>query len=442
MAAALDRFMLLEQNTNKLTIVNDENLDKHELLFESVAMSSLMQQVQLVAPTDASVLITGESGTGKEVIAEQIHILSQQPSKPFITVDCSTIVEHLIESELFGHRKGAFTGATHSQPGKIAQAEGGILFLDEVGELPLDIQSKLLRFVQEKTFTAVGDQRIKKVNVRLILATNRDLVEEVSAGRFRSDLYHRINVFTLNLPPLNQRNGDVQLLSRHYLRKYKQHYKKEISDFSESALAKLQNYPWPGNVRELKNCMMRAVILCSGGLILPEHLVLQQQSDASLLSSLTETATSGSPTILNQGNLNNISSLLDDVLGLAIDKNGLFSIKDWLEKQWIIQCLAKWGSLYQVAQQLNQSESTLRRRFAKLNDVDFEAFEIETLTIQCNQLLLAALSTDSPSQIWPNIELSLQQKVLQTDLNQVEKAKLLNVTQPTLRKIIKLAQFS
>ena len=174
MAAALDRFMLLEQNTNKLTIVNDENLDKHELLFESVAMSSLMQQVQLVAPTDASVLITGESGTGKEVIAEQIHILSQQPSKPFITVDCSTIVEHLIESELFGHRKGAFTGATHSQPGKIAQAEGGILFLDEVGELPLDIQSKLLRFVQEKTFTAVGDQRIKKVNVRLILATNRD----------------------------------------------------------------------------------------------------------------------------------------------------------------------------------------------------------------------------------------------------------------------------
>ncbi|WP_339769632.1 sigma 54-interacting transcriptional regulator [uncultured Paraglaciecola sp.] len=446
LAAAIDRIILLEQDENRRGITGKEQSGGHELLFESAAMRTLMQQMQLVAPTDASVLIIGESGTGKEVIAQQLHNHSLHPDKPFITVDCSTIVEHLIESELFGHRKGAFTGATSDQPGKILQADGGTLFLDEVGELPLDIQSKLLRFVQEKTFVAVGDQRVRKVDVRLVLATNRNLPDEVAQGRFRADLYYRINVFTLNLPTLDQRGEDPILLSRHFLRKFSRQYKKDINDFSEAALEKLRAYTWPGNVRELRNCMMRAVILCSGRYIEPEHLIMQheEQGGKSTVPSVLSpsSAPSGALGHVSNDDVMQINALLTQVVELASQHVDMFSVSGWLEKLWLGQCVVKWGSLYQVAQQLNQSESTIRRRYAKLNATPFEQVEMVDFTSQCNHLLASILESDKHSKLWPVIETSLHLIVLQLNVSQKHKAKLLDVTQPTLRKIIQQTQES
>lgn len=445
LAAAIDRIMLLEQDENRRVGVDKEQSGEHELLFESPAMRTLMQQVQLVAPTDASVLIIGESGTGKEVIAQQLHNHSLHPDKPFITVDCSTIVEHLIESELFGHRRGAFTGATSDQPGKIAQADGGTLFLDEVGELPLDIQSKLLRFVQEKTFVAVGDQRVRKVDVRLVLATNRNLPDEVAQGRFRADLYYRINVFTLNLPALNERGDDPLLLARHFVQKFACQYNKDITDFSNASLDKLGDYHWPGNVRELRNCMMRAVILCSGAYIEPEHLILQEQSDDNVVpikpnvASIASTNTNDVSEPQSE-ELVQIAELLAEVVALAKQQTKVLSVSNWLEKQWLNQCVLKWGSLYQVAQQLGQSESTIRRRYAKLNKQDFSHDELFPLTERCNHLLVSMLDTETHSVLWPSIEATLHQIVIQQDVSQQHKAKLLDVTQPTLRKIIQQSQ--
>ena len=442
LAAAIDRIILLEQEKNKPILPNKDNFDASELLFKSSAMHNLMQQVQLVAPTDASVLIIGESGTGKELIAQQIHKRGLCPDKPFITVDCSTIVEHLIESELFGHKKGAFTGATSSQPGQIAQADGGTLFLDEVGELPLDIQSKLLRFVQEKTFVAVGDQRVRKVDVRLVFATNRNLSDEVTEGRFRADLYHRINVFTLSLPALKHRSEDSLLLSRHFLRQFIQQYKKDIKDFSDNALEKLHNYTWPGNVRELRNCIMRAVILCPGHYVEPEHLILQQEMKANnRLPQINDTFQAmgeslGAISNSKEDDLSQISAFLSDLVNLTCQQTEIFSVSNWLEKQWLSRCVVKWGSLYQVAHNINQSESTIRRRYTKLNAQIFERTELDEITISCNRLLDNVLQSHPHSKLWQKIESLLYIIVLQQDVSQQKKALLLNVTQPTLRKII------
>ena len=319
------------------------------------------------------------------------------------------------------------------------------MFLDEVGELPLDIQSKLLRFVQEKTFVAVGDQRVRKVDVRLVLATNRNLPDEVAQGRFRADLYYRINVFTLNLPALNERGDDPLLLARHFVQKFACQYNKEITDFSNASLDKLGDYHWPGNVRELRNCMMRAVILCSGAYIEPEHLILQEQSDDNVVpikpnvASIASTNTNDVSEPQSE-ELVQIAELLAEVVALAKQQTKVLSVSNWLEKQWLNQCVLKWGSLYQVAQQLGQSESTIRRRYAKLNKQDFSHDELFPMTERCNHLLVSMLDTETHSVLWPSIEATLHQIVIQQDVSQQHKAKLLDVTQPTLRKIIQQSQ--
>jgi diguanylate cyclase (GGDEF)-like protein len=438
LAAAIDRIMLLEKDKKRQMVAQKNLSGTHELLFESPAMDSLMQQVQLVAPTDASVLIIGETGTGKEVIAQQIFKDSLHPHKPFITVDCSTIVENLIESELFGHIKGAFTGAINHQPGLIAQAEGGTLFLDEVSELPLAIQSKLLRFVQEKTYVAVGDQRVRKVNVRLILATNRNLPAEVEAGRFRADLYYRINAFTLNLPPLHQRSDDPLLLARHFLEQFSRQYHKEIRGLSEVAISKLRSYTWPGNVRELRNCMMRAVILCSGDVIEPEHLQLQElhKANDSDKKHVNDKLPLTSITAATDDDLHQISKVLNEVVLVASQQAIVLCVNVWLEKLWLELCLVKWVSLYKVAKQLNKSESTLRRRHAKLSEIQFNQPQIQELTLRCNEMLAQLINSHEVENLWNDIEKLLFLAVLKHDCSQQIKAKLLDVTQPTLRKII------
>ena len=225
-----------------------------------------LAQAKMVAPMDTSVLILGESGTGKELIAHSIHKVSARRYKPFIIVNCGTLPANLIESELFGHEKGAFTGAIARRAGKFELADGGTVFLDEIGELPIELQVKFLRVLQEREIEPVGGKP-KKINVRVIAATNKDLEEELAAGRFRIDLFYRLNVFPLNLPPLRHRKEDIPLLAEHFLKKYATAEGKPITPLSKETINALIQYNWPGNIRELENTIQRNLVLAHGAAI-------------------------------------------------------------------------------------------------------------------------------------------------------------------------------
>jgi len=239
-------------------------LQQSQFVFQSPAMHELLGRARRVAATDTTVLITGESGTGKERLAQTVHQLSARRARPFVIVDCGAIPATLIDSELFGHERGAFTGAQQRSLGRLAQADGGTVFLDEIGELPLDVQSRLLRFVQEKTISMVGGTRPRTVDVRIVAATNRRLEDEVRAGRFREDLFYRLNVVRLHIPPLRERPEDVQLLAEHFARAFAAEQRKPIVGFSADAEARVVAHPWPGNVRELQNVILQAVVLSEG----------------------------------------------------------------------------------------------------------------------------------------------------------------------------------
>ncbi|MGH7285862.1 MAG: sigma-54 interaction domain-containing protein, partial [Polyangiaceae bacterium] len=220
----------------------------------------------------ASVLISGESGTGKELIAESVHSASNRAQKPFVRLNCAALAESLLESELFGHERGAFTGAVGRREGRFKQADGGTLFLDEISEIPAGTQVKLLRFLQERTFERVGGNETLKVDVRVIAATNKKLDQEIKSGRFREDLFYRLNVVAIELPPLRDRKADVPALASFFLRRYSAENGRQLEEISPDALAKLTSYAWPGNVRELENVIERAVVLCDGPRIEAKHL--------------------------------------------------------------------------------------------------------------------------------------------------------------------------
>jgi two-component system, NtrC family, response regulator HydG len=226
----------------------------------------VLKNVRIVGPSETSVLILGESGTGKELIAQAIHRISVRKTKPLVVVNCATLPANLIEAELFGYEKGAFTGALDKRIGKFEQAEGGTIFLDEIGELPLDLQVKFLRVLQEKEIEPIGGPK-RKINIRVIAATNRNLEDEMAAGRFRMDLYYRLNVFPIALPALRERKEDIELLANHFLRVYAAKEKKVITGLTDQVVADLLNYSWPGNVRELENLMERSVLLAGGDII-------------------------------------------------------------------------------------------------------------------------------------------------------------------------------
>jgi two-component system response regulator HydG len=234
-------------------------------------MKALIEVLAMVAPSEATVLIIGESGTGKELIARSLHYNSARRERPLITVNCAALTESLLESELFGHEKGAFTGADRRREGRFMQASGGTIFLDEVGETSPPMQAKLLRVLQEKEIQRVGSEETIPVDVRIVAATNRDLENDVQAGRFREDLYYRLNVMNLAVPPLRERLEDVPLLAQHFLDKYAQRNRKSVRGFAPLAMDLLLKYDWPGNVRELENTIERAVILLSG-----EHVTEKQ----------------------------------------------------------------------------------------------------------------------------------------------------------------------
>jgi len=238
-----------------------------EIIGDSPSLRALLRRVDQVAPTDSTVLIYGETGTGKELIARAIHDRSNRKNRPLVKVNCSAISAGLVESELFGHVKGAFTGAFERRIGRFELADGGTIFLDEVGELPLDTQVKLLRVLQEREFEPVGSNRSVRVDVRIICATNRNLEESIKAGTFRSDLYYRLNVFPLEVPPLRERRLDVEQLAKFFISRYARNLGKKITGISDSATQKLLSYSWPGNIRELQNVIERALILSTGPIL-------------------------------------------------------------------------------------------------------------------------------------------------------------------------------
>jgi DNA-binding NtrC family response regulator len=268
---AMEKARLLQETKRLRERLRERNAFGH-IVSNDPKMGALLDLVSQVGPSKASVLITGESGTGKELIAEAIHLASPRAKMPFVRLHCAALAESLLESELFGHERGAFTGAVARREGRFKQADQGTLFLDEIGEIPQGTQVKLLRFLQEKTFERVGGNETLKVDVRIIAATNRDLKAEMAKGSFREDLFYRLNVVSVELPPLRERKGDIAALASFFLRRYAQENGKTIESFSEDALAVLTQYSWPGNVRELENAIERAVVLCDGPKVEARHL--------------------------------------------------------------------------------------------------------------------------------------------------------------------------
>ncbi len=247
------------------------------------SMMEVFRKLQKVATTDISVLITGETGTGKELIARELHRRSNRVNGPFVVINCGAIPENLIESELFGHVKGAFTGAIASRPGKFQVADKGTLFLDEIGELPLNLQVKLLRALQERVVTRVGDSKPEKVDIRIVAATNRDLEKEAREGRFRQDLYFRLNVVNLWMPPLRDRGDDVLVIAKALLSKFAIELSSNVQGFTPQAMTAIKKYAWPGNIRQMENRIKKALVLCESNLLTPEDLDLGKAAESSIL---------------------------------------------------------------------------------------------------------------------------------------------------------------
>lgn len=273
------KLLSLEEELAALRTRTGERHEFEGIIAMSKEMVSVFDTVKRVAPTDVAILISGESGTGKELVASAIHRRSPRRDKPFVPINCGAIPDNLLESELFGHEKGSFTGAHASRPGKFEVADGGTIFLDEIGELPLTLQVKLLRFLQDQVIERIGGRQPIKVDVRIIAATNRDLKKMIEQRTFREDLFYRINTIGINLPPLRERGDDVMLLAMYFLNRYNGEFSKNIRGLSESAQETLHRYPWPGNVRELENRVKRAVIMAPTKIIQPEDMDLAHPYD-------------------------------------------------------------------------------------------------------------------------------------------------------------------
>jgi len=276
---SLEKIIVLVRNAIQQRRLEEENLllrnelgYRYQVIGNSVPMKALRQQIAVTAPTNGRVLIYGESGTGKELVARALHSASLRAKGPFVEVNCAAIPEELIESELFGHIKGSFTGATEDKIGKFQKADGGTLFLDEIGDMSLRTQSKVLRVLEEQRFERVGSNVASSVDVRVIAATNKNLEHEIARGAFRQDLFYRLNVIPFFVPPLRDRREDIPTLARYFLSEFSSAYGKKPRELSDSAMEILLRYPWPGNVRELRNLVERLVIVCPQARIEPHHL--------------------------------------------------------------------------------------------------------------------------------------------------------------------------
>ncbi|MFB9840977.1 sigma-54-dependent transcriptional regulator [Mucilaginibacter ginsenosidivorans] len=284
---AMDK-ALLQQRVQELESKLNDKFGFDRIIGNSAAIKEVISLAQKVALTDTTVLLLGETGTGKEVFAEAIHQASSRKNKPFVAVNCSAFTKELLESELFGHKAGAFTGAAKDKKGLFEEANGGTIFLDEMGELDLELQAKLLRVLESQQFLKVGDTKPTQVNVRILAATNRDLQAEIESNHFRSDLFYRLSVFQIVLPALRERKNDIPLLAAHFVQYFAAKVKKQVTGMSSGFIEKLAAYNWPGNIRELKNVIERAVILCDGNeldeRLLPNDILHTQPSRPNLLS--------------------------------------------------------------------------------------------------------------------------------------------------------------
>jgi DNA-binding NtrC family response regulator len=267
---AIERKSLTKENV-KLKESIDAAMPPHDIIGGSTGMKKVIEAIDTVAPAETTVLVRGESGTGKELVAKAIHARSRRRYMPLVILNCGALPEGILESELFGHEKGAFTGAQYRRKGKLELADGGTLFLDEIGDISQKMQINLLRVLEEKKIRRVGGEREIDVDFRLVAATNKDLEACVAAGDFRADLYYRLNVFAIQIPPLRDRRLDIPLLADHFLKKYTRTTNKHIESISPDALEKLTSNSWPGNVRELENAIERAVVVCKSNMITPEH---------------------------------------------------------------------------------------------------------------------------------------------------------------------------
>ncbi len=350
------------------TLYSMAETGKYGLIGQSPEMHSIFAVIEKVADTPSTVLITGESGTGKELVAKALHEQSSRKNQPFIKINCAAIPKTLMESELFGYEKGAFTGATSSKPGRFELADGGTLFLDEIGEIPVEMQVKLLRAIQESEFERVGGLKTIKVDVRLITATNRDLELETQRGNFREDLYYRLNVVPLQIPPLRLRKGDIPLLVQHIIKKFNERLKKTITGIADDALAALEAHAWPGNIRELENVLERTILFSKGDRI--ERVDLQLVGQAIPEPPRTTTNDSGS-----------MAPITDDETDADNPAEVSGSLKDAVraetarvERELIVKALDETsGNVTQAARLLKISRKSLQMKMKEFGLRDREA---------------------------------------------------------------------
>jgi DNA-binding NtrC family response regulator len=357
---ALERRLLLQENLSLKSEVSSKYRFEN-IVGSSPQMQAVYRLVAQCAPTSSTVLITGESGTGKELIARAIHYNSLRKDKPFVPVDCNALSENLLESELFGHVKGAFTSAVTNKKGMFEVAGSGTLFLDEIGNISLSIQAKLLRVLQEREYRAVGDTRTLIANFRLVTATNKDLKAMVAAGSFRDDLYYRINIFPIHAPALRERKNDIPALAYHFLKVFNAELGKKITDISEGAMSALVNYGWPGNVRELENVMHRAAILTGDNVIRQAHLV-------NIINSSQPQADLAVPRTGDE---------LKRVKKAAREK----SVED-IEKQFVIEALRRndWNvtkSAEETGMQRPNFQALMKKYAIRVRDTEHDAGDVE-----------------------------------------------------------------
>lgn len=394
------------------------------LIYESVEMQQVLDTANLAAPTDATVLLTGESGTGKELVARYIHEHGNRWNKPLVVVDCGAVSPSLIESELFGHVKGAFTGATSNFAGRLKDAAGGTVLLDEVGELPLDTQVKFLRFVQERQVAAVGSNQYETVDARVIAATNKDLKEMVDAGTFREDLYYRLNVFSVSIPPLRDRQSDVIKVASHYLGHFASRYNKRVSGFTDEAEQALRAYSWPGNVRELSNVVNRAVILSKDSLITAIQLGLFTTPEPVTSPPVTKNA---------------LNLMIAGAVDVALQNDPPLAIGRLVEEDFVLQSVSHAsGVLNRAAITIGAPESTLRRKIQKIEETYGAQAPTRPADWPIGADFYIEVMNRAAADELPPLDLMgrlLYDEVEQRNLSKTISAQILGVSLPTYRRL-------
>jgi len=350
------RNMMKEEITYDMTLSGEEG-EGGRMIGSSPKMQEIYKLIGQVAPSDVTVLLRGESGTGKELMARAIYQHSLRSNQPFLPVNCAAIPDTLLESELFGHEKGAFTGATSRRIGKLEQCQGGTIFLDEIGDMSLSTQAKLLRVLQERRFERLGGMETIKVDIRFIVATNKDLEEAISAGKFREDLYYRLNVVSLKISPLRERKEDIPALVSYFVKRFNRELKKEIVGITPSTMERIASYGWPGNVRQLENVLKRAMVLCQGEWILEDQLLFDKGWEKR-----------EPPEELGKRPLEDLFDILFEELSNDSPSSAEWDMISTIERGMILRALRKTGgNQVQAALLLGMNRSTLRGKMEKYN---------------------------------------------------------------------------